>query len=123
MSYGELCGYAITPITSTTTAAGEVILPATPNANVPGEPQYTNSVKSARITIRSISGGSVILGGDTTSASPVILKASDVGTWSFDMKNGVGAQCTANKALTYTATGSNLDYTIEAEVLRLRNDL
>ena len=114
--------YTIDPVTSTTTAAGAVLVAGTPLPQA-GIPTYTIYVKFLRINVRSITGGAVQVGGDSTSDSPIALKVTDVGERTIGPLQGMGLKITDNKSLTYTATGSNLDYSIQCEVQRLRNDL
>ncbi len=114
--------YTVDPVTSTTTASGAVMVAGTP-APQAGIPQYTLYVKFARINVRSITGGAIQLGGGASSDSPVILKVTDVGERTIGPLQGMGLKLTDNAGLTYTATGSNLDYSIQVEVQRLRNDL
>lgn len=111
-----------TPIVGTTTQSGAVIVAA--NANpTPGNPSYQIYVKWAKLRVRSISGGSITIGGDTTSTSPTIISASDVGSYDISLIEGQGIPITAGKDLTYTATGSNLDYSIEVGVHKVMTSL
>lgn len=109
-------------IASVDPTAGTVIVAGTP-APYAGQPQYTIFIKYARIIIRSITGGAVTVGGDTTANSPVILKGVDVGEYILGPLDGLGLPLTDNVGISYIASGSSLDYSIQLSIIKKRNDL
>ena len=110
------------PITSTDATTGTLIEEANSNLQ-PGNPTYTIYVKWAKIVVRSITSGSVYIGGDTTATSPVILKISDVGEREIPVMEGIGIPLTASKGLYYVASGTGLDYTSTLGIHKVINSL
>ena len=122
MSQDQYQPFSPAPISSTSTASGVIIEPA--NAvPTPGNPTYRIYCKWARLHIKSISSGTVTVGGGTTSDDPILVSGSDVGVFEILPLEGIGVPLTTLKDLTYTATGSNLNYSIKIGIHKVIQNL